>query len=152
MPEGSNISRSVYSSVNIGYIAGNVSGFVSGDTVDPASLDSTSASVANAINQLSEQPGSNQLTLKHLLTQLKHLVETEEELQTEDKIESLEQIGILAELAQKQDDISLKKTAKTSMKILKGTVASLPDDTKLTAECSKLLPEITDQLYRNQHT
>jgi len=58
----------------------------------------------------------------------------------------LESCTTLAEAGQKPEDNVLQKAAKTSMKILIGTVTSLPDAAKLAEACSKLLPLITKVL------
>ena len=53
---------------------------------------------------------------------------------------------VLAESGQKPEDSTLQKLAKTAVKILKGTIASLPDVTKLVESGAKLLPYITKLL------
>jgi len=76
------------------------------------------------------------------VSQLQAAIEAEAELPDEDKTEALEQVKTLAEAGQKPEDNVLQKAAKTSMKILKGTIASLPDAAKLAESCVKLLPAI----------
>jgi len=80
------------------------------------------------------------------LTKLKEAIESEAALSPEDKAEALEQVKALAEAGKKPEDGLLRKTAKTAVKILKGTVASLPDTAKLAEACSKLLPIIISLL------
>lgn len=68
------------------------------------------------------------------------------QLSQDDKAEALEQVEVLVEAGQKPQDGSLKKMANTAVKVLKGTVASLPEATKLVEACSKSLPIITKLL------
>ncbi len=109
-------------------------------------LGTISGSVTNTINQLSASPAPEKPGIKELLTQLQAAIEAESELPDEDKAEALEQVKTLAEAGQKPEDNVLQKAAKTSMKILKGTVASLPDAAKLAESCTKLLPAIATLL------
>ena len=85
---------------------------------------------------------SSKSELKELLVQLQEAIETESELTPEDKIEALDQVRILAETGQKPEVETLKKSAKTAVKVLKGTAAGLPETSKLVTECSRLLPAI----------
>ena len=121
---------------------GNVNGVVGGDVTGVLNLGTISGSVSNAINQLPSSPTPNEPGLKELLSQLQSAIEAEHELPPEDKAEALEQVKILAEAGQNPEDGVLKKSAKTALKILKGTVTTLPDVTKLVEESAKLLPAI----------
>lgn len=109
-------------------------------------LGTISGSVTNTINQLPASPDPEKPGIKELLAQLQAAIEAESELPDEDKAEALEQVKTLAEAGQKPEDNVLQKAAKTSMKILKGTVASLPDAAKLAESCAKLLPAIATLL------
>jgi hypothetical protein len=105
-----------------------------------------SGTVTNMINQLPDNIDPEKPALKELLSQLQAAIEGETELSQEDKTEALEQVKALLELGQKPEDGTLKKAAKTAIKILKGTVAGLSDVTKLFQESVKLLPMIASLL------
>ncbi|HSM80142.1 MAG TPA: hypothetical protein VLS96_00570, partial [Nodosilinea sp.] len=64
----------------------------------------------------------------------------------EDKVEVLEQVQTLAEAGASPEDGMLKKSARTAMKVIKGTVAGLPDVTTIVQECNKLLPAVATLL------
>ncbi|MCU0570862.1 MAG: pentapeptide repeat-containing protein [Oculatellaceae cyanobacterium Prado106] len=105
-------------------------------------LRDISGTVTNTIQQLpasdGEQPG-----IKELLTELQTAIETDTVLSEEDKAEALEQVKVLAEAGQNPKDGALQKAAKTAMKVLKGTIATLPTATTLVESVTKLLPLIT---------
>jgi uncharacterized protein YjbI with pentapeptide repeats len=129
--------------VNISGVQGNISGIAAAgenQTMTGVALGAISGNVTNTISQLPDNP--NEPSLKELLTQLQALIESESELNEEDKVEALEQVKVLAESAQKPEDSTLQKLAKTAVKILKGTIASLPDVTKLVESGTKLIPSI----------
>ena len=135
--------------VNISGVQGNVSGIAAAgenQTMTGVALGAISGSVTNTINQLPASPDPENPGIKELLAQLQAAIEAESELPDEDKAEALEQVKTLAEAGQKPEDNVLQKAAKTSMKILKGTVASLPDAAKLAEACVKLLPIISGLL------
>ncbi|MBE9136958.1 pentapeptide repeat-containing protein [Nodosilinea sp. LEGE 07088] len=128
--------------INIEGVQGNVSGVAAaGDHLEMTGtlLGEISGTVTNTINQLPSSSDPNQPGLKELLTQLQAAIESEAELSNEDKAEALEQVKVLAEAGQQPEDGPLKKSAKTALKILKGTIASLPSATDLVQESSKLL-------------
>jgi hypothetical protein len=131
--------------VHISDVKRDVIGVAAGEnlTMTGVAFGAISGYVSNTINQLPASSDPNNPGIKELLAQLQAAIEAESELPEEDKTEALEQVKILAEAGQKPGDNVLKKTAKTSMKILKGTVASLPDAAKLAESCVKLLPAIT---------
>lgn len=135
------------SSINIegSHIGGVVQGNIS-DVSGVLNLGQISGGVTNAIAQLSDPSDPNQPGLKELLTQLQGAIESETQLNQEDKAEALEQVKVLAEAGQKSQDGSLRKMASTAVKVLKGTVSGLPEATKLVEACSKLLPIITKLL------
>jgi hypothetical protein len=109
-------------------------------------LGTISSSVTNTVNQLPTSPDPERPGIKELLAQLQAAIESESELPDEDKAEALDQVKTLAEAGQKPADSVLQKAAKTSMKILKGTIASLPDAAKMAESCAKLLPAIATLL------
>ena len=135
--------------VNISGVQGNVSGVAAAgenQTMTGVAIGAISGAVTNTINQLPASPDPDNPGVKELLAQLQAAIEAESELPDEDKAEALEQVKTLAEAGQKPEDNVLQKAAKTSMKILKGTVASLPDAAKLAESCVKLLPAIATLL------
>jgi uncharacterized protein YjbI with pentapeptide repeats len=135
--------------VSISGVQGNVSGIAAAgenQTLTGVAIGAISGSVTNTINQLPTSPDPDNPGIKELLAQLQAAIETESELPDEDKAEALEQVKALAEAGQKPEDNVLQKAAKTSMKILKGTIASLPDTAKLAESCVKLLPVIASLL------
>ncbi|GAB4375863.1 MAG: hypothetical protein Kow00121_22120 [Elainellaceae cyanobacterium] len=106
-------------------------------------LRDISGNVTNTINQLPDRPDSTEPDLKQLLLALQAAIETEPNLPDPDKVEALEQVGTLAKAGQNPQDSTLKKLANTAVKVLKGTVAALPDAAQLAEACTKLLPMIT---------
>ena len=135
--------------VNISDVQGNVSGVAAAgenQTMTGVAIGAISGAVTNTINQLPASPDPDNPGIKELLAQLQAEIEAESELPDEDKAEALEQVKTLADAGQKPEDNVLQKAAKTSMKILKGTVASLPDAANLAASCVKLLPAIATLL------
>lgn len=144
-----NLGDTMSEKYSINTDGGNVSGVVQGNISNVSgilNLGTISGDVTNAIQQLSASPAPDNPGLKELLTQLQAAIEAEAELQNEDKAEALEQVKTLAEAGQNPKDNALQKAAKTAMKILKGTVASLPEATKLAEACAKLLPLINSLL------
>jgi uncharacterized protein YjbI with pentapeptide repeats len=135
--------------VNISGVQGNVSGIAAAgenQTMTGVAIGVISGTVTNTINQLPASPDPDNPGIKELLAKLQEAIEAESELPDADKAEALEQVKTLAEAGQKPEDNVLQKAAKTSLKILKGTVASLPDATKLVEACTKLLPAIATLL------
>jgi uncharacterized protein YjbI with pentapeptide repeats len=116
---------------------------MTGSTIN---LGQISGSVSNAINQLPVSPQPDKLGIKELLTQLQAAIEAETNLTAEDKAEALEQVKALAEAGKNPQEGAMQKSAKTAMKILKGTVASLPIAATLYEACQKLLPAIAQLL------
>ena len=132
--------------VNISGVQGNVSGVAAAgenQTMTGVAIGAISGSVTNTINQLPPSLDPNHLGIKELLFQLQAVIEAETNLSDEDKVEALEQVKTLADAGQKPEDGILQKSAKTALKILKGTVSSLPDAAKLAEAGAKLLPLIS---------
>lgn len=131
--------------VKISGVQGNISGVAAAgedQSMKGVAFGTISGSVSNTIDLLPASSSPNQSGIKELLTQLQAAIETESELSDEDKAEALEQVKTLAKAGVKPEDNALQKAAKTSMKILKGTIATLPDTAKLIESCAKLLPAI----------
>ena len=124
---------------------------ITGGTVNASgagalSLGDISGTVANTINQLSDSAKPDEPGIKELLTELQTAIEAETDLSDDDKAEALEQVKALAEVGQNPQESTMQKAGKTAMKILKGTIASLPSAATLVEACSKLLPAIASLL------
>ncbi|MCU0544332.1 MAG: hypothetical protein MUE44_19505 [Oscillatoriaceae cyanobacterium Prado104] len=124
---------------------------ISGGTVNASgagalSLGDISGTVANTINQLSDSAKPDEPGIKELLTELQRAIEAETNLSEDDKAEALEQVKTLAEVGKNPQESTMQKAGKTAMKILKGTIASLPSAATLVEACSKLLPAIASLL------
>lgn len=132
-----NISTGSGSFVN----AGNLE--MMGSTVN---LGEISGSVTNTINQLQQSSNPETAQLADLLKQLQSTIEAEPALTPEDKTEALEQVGTLAKAGQNPQDGTLKKLASTAIKILKGTIASLPSATQTVTEVTQLVGAIATLL------
>ncbi|MEH2195717.1 MAG: hypothetical protein V7K98_24165 [Nostoc sp.] len=102
--------------------------------------------VTNTINELPASPEPDKPGIKELLTQLQAAIEADTNLPQEDKAEALEQVKALAEAGKSPQQGAMQKAAKTAIKILKGTISSLPSATKLVEQCSNLLPLISNFL------
>ncbi|MEH2139814.1 MAG: hypothetical protein V7K42_24730, partial [Nostoc sp.] len=106
-------------------------------------LGEISGAVTNTINDLPASPEPDKPGIKELLTQLQAAIEADTNLPQEDKAEALEQVKALAEAGKSPQEGAMQKAAKTAIKILKGTISSLPSATKLVEQCSNLLPLIS---------
>ncbi|NJR66278.1 MAG: hypothetical protein HC772_14655 [Leptolyngbyaceae cyanobacterium CRU_2_3] len=84
--------------------------------------------------------------LDELLKQLQAAIASEPTLTDTDKTEALEQVGTLAQAGQNPQDGTLKKLSGTAVKVIRGTIAALPDTAKLVEACGKLLPAIVSLL------
>jgi uncharacterized protein YjbI with pentapeptide repeats len=118
---------------------------VSGNVTDSTfNLGEINGNVTNSIAQLQTTPEASQLA--DLLTQLQAAITAEPNLKPDDKTEALEQVTAIAKAGQNPQDSTLKKLASTSIKVIKGTIAALPDTAKIVEACSKLLPAIAHLL------
>ncbi|MEA5533228.1 hypothetical protein [Crocosphaera sp. XPORK-15E] len=111
-----------------------------------ANLKEISGQVTNSINQLSDNSEDGSDSIKQLLSQLKTVIETEENLDNENKADALEEVKTIVDAANNIEDSNLKKLAKRSKNALMGIVATLPTATKLVQECNQLLPAIAKLL------
>jgi hypothetical protein len=109
-------------------------------------LGDISGNVTNTIRQLQSSSHSNAAELSDRLQQLQSIIETESELNDDDKAEALEQVNTLAQAGQNPKDSTLKKSANTALKILKGTIAALTPTAAIVKACNDLLPVITKLL------
>jgi hypothetical protein len=127
-------------SFTVGNVGGDFKPIGSAIMSDNAEISGT---VADSIEQTPVLPDPAKLGIEELLAQLSEAISTSSDLNPDDKAEALEQLKILAEAGKNPSDGIMKKMARTSLKILQGTVAGLPDVAKLVDACSKSLPIIT---------
>ena len=83
--------------------------------------------------------------LKELLNKLQTAV-MKAELDEEDREDTLEQIQIIAKALQDSQDGAMKKTAKTAMKMLRGTAAALPPSAAMVTICNQL-PDLISKIF-----
>jgi uncharacterized protein YjbI with pentapeptide repeats len=136
--------------IQISDVQGNVSGIAAAgqdQTMMGVAIGQISGEVTTSIQQLQESNPLDTAPLVDLLQQLQRMIEMEGALTSEDKAEALEQVKALAEAGQKPTEGAMKRVANTAIKILKGTVASLPSAAELVEACNKLLPLIAKLLY-----
>ncbi len=142
--ENKNMTNSNDSSskIDIGGIGNNAGRDV---TIGDGALNfgEISGGVTKTINELPTSPEPEKPGIKELLTQLQTAIEADTNLNEEDKAEALEQVKALAEAGKNPKEGAMQKSAKTAMKILKGTISSLPSAATLVEECGKVLPLIS---------
>ncbi|MBD2607854.1 pentapeptide repeat-containing protein [Scytonema hofmannii FACHB-248] len=124
--------------INIGSVGGDFN--ASGQALN---LGEISGTVTNTINELPKSDEPEKPGIKELLTQLQTAIEADTNLSEEDKAEALEQVKALAEAGKNPQEGAMQKSAKTAMKILKGTISGLPSAATLVEACGKLLPLIS---------
>jgi ATP-dependent Clp protease ATP-binding subunit ClpA len=105
-----------------------------------------SSDLESAIAQLPDTSEPDQPGIKELLTQLQGAIAADSNLKADDKAEALEQLVVLAEVANDLQDERTKKFATTALKILKGTVTELPSTSELVQACDRLIPAIAQAL------
>ena len=115
-------------------------------------LGTISGNVTNSINQLKESNTPNSEQLADLLSQLKSCIESENELNSEDKEEALEQVNALAESGQNLQDGAMKKAAKTAIRVLKGIKDELPPTVALIQGLNQLIPAVEKFFSFFHHT
>jgi hypothetical protein len=115
-------------------------------------LGTISGNVTKSINQLRESNTSNSEQLADLLSQLKSCIESENELNSEDKEEALEQVNALAEAGQNPQDGAMQKAAKTAIRVLKGIKDELPPTVALIQGLNQLIPAVQKFFSFFHHT
>lgn len=131
--------------VNIGGAQGNISGIAAAgenQTFTGVAIGEISGNVTNTINQLPDSSNLDQPNIKDLLQQLQTAIETESDLDDDDKSQALQQVKTLAEAAQNSQDSKMQKLAKAAKNTLKGIISNLPRAAKLVEEVNNLLPTI----------
>ncbi|NER85397.1 MAG: pentapeptide repeat-containing protein, partial [Leptolyngbya sp. SIO1D8] len=113
---------------------------LSGSTLN---LGEISGQVSNQINQLPNAiAGSDQQSLKGLLTQLQGLIEEESELTGDEKAEALGEVAKLAKAGSNPEEPKMKGLAQRATATLKAIAETLTDASKLATACKTLLPMI----------
>jgi len=110
------------------------------------SLGDISGQVANTINELpnfNTEPDKKEL--KELLNELQTAV-MKAELDEEDCEDTLEQIQAIAKALENSQNDAMKKTAKTAMKMLRGTAAALPSSASMVTICNQL-PDLISKIF-----
>ncbi|OUL37809.1 hypothetical protein BV372_00150 [Nostoc sp. T09] len=105
--------------------------------------------VNSSIAQLQNLDDPEAARLANLLQQLQTEIVTNRELNPEDKAEALEQVIALAEAGKNPEEGRMRRLARTSLKILIGTLAGLPSSATLVRTANQLLPAISKLLNLN---
>jgi tetratricopeptide (TPR) repeat protein len=105
--------------------------------------------VNSSISQLQNLADPEAAELANLLQQLQAEIITTRELEPEDKAEALEQVIALAEAGKHPEEGRMRRLARTSLKILIGTLAGLPRSATLVRTANQLLPAISKLLNLN---
>ena len=102
--------------------------------------------VTNAINQLPAATDSQLSELKTHLQQLQTAIESETNLDDDEKSEALNQVKKLADLGKTPEDEGLQKKAKKAVSFLEIIAKGLEPATKLAQACKNILPIIKSLL------
>jgi hypothetical protein len=117
-----------------------IGGNVTGSTIN---LGEISGSVSNVVDQLTSSLTPSEPGIKELLVELQAAIENDADLPAKGKATALEQVKVLAEIAQSPEHPEKKTLGSQAIAILKGATSVLPDTATLAEACSKLLPLIT---------
>ncbi|MEA5509562.1 hypothetical protein VB715_07285 [Crocosphaera sp. UHCC 0190] len=98
--------------------------------------------VNNTINQIPENNDQKNDELKTLLQELMKAIESENELDDEEKAEAANKVKTIAEASQKPDDQGLQKKATRAVNLLETLAKGLEPATKLATACKIILPQI----------
>jgi uncharacterized protein YjbI with pentapeptide repeats len=124
------IATGANSNINFGTQTGNTLNF-----------GTISGNLTNSLTQLATQPQTQEIAAH--LQAFQAAIETDLDLPEIDKIDALEQVAVIATASQDPttpENISLTRKA---MKLLKGTIESVPKATSFIEACTKLLPLIS---------
>lgn len=105
--------------------------------------------VNSSIAQLQNLDDPEAARLANLLQQLQTEIISTRELDLEDKAEALGQVITLAEAGKNPEESRMRRLARTSLKILIGTLAGLPSSATLVRTANQLLPAISKLLNLN---
>jgi SPFH domain / Band 7 family len=134
------IDQSRHQNINTGGGSIDVSG------AGALNLGEISGQVANTIGKLPASSEQGKSGIRELLTQLQEAIDTDTNLTPEDKADALEQVKVLAEVGQNPQHGEKEGLGRKAIKMLKGTIAHLPDTAKIVEAFSKLLPAIAKLL------
>ena len=125
----------------------NISDNATVNTSGAASLNlgDISGTIANTINQLPDFDDQNKTTLKQLLIQLHNIV-IEEDLDTEEKKETLEQINAIAQALQDHQNRKLQRKAKVAMAIIQDITTDLPPTANMVTICNQF-PDLIGKIF-----
>ena len=98
--------------------------------------------INDILASLPDTADSEKLGIKELLNQFKIIIEDDIDLKAEDKTEVLEQILNIALAAHNPGEKQMKKSARTAIKIIIGTVAQRPPENLLVKESKRIVPGI----------
>lgn len=124
----------------------NNSGTINNSGAGAFSSGNINGQVANTINQLpnfNTEPDKKEL--KALLNKLQTAI-IESELNQEDQEDTLQQIQAIAQALQNSQNGTMKKTAKSAMKMLRGTAAALPPSAAMVTICNQL-PDLISKIF-----
>ena len=137
------------SEIKFGNVGGDIGAFAGGDITGVAGKDITGAAggdisgtVTATIGQLQSSDAPEAPKLADLLKQLQTAIESDANLNDDDKAEALEQVKTLAQAGQSPKEGPMQKTAKTAIIMLKGIFTGLPAVATLVDAGQKLLPAI----------
>jgi hypothetical protein len=107
-------------------------------------LETINREVTDTIEQL---PASHQAGLpgtRELLAQLQQVIEADEGLSLEDKIDALVEVKILAEAGKDPQAEPHQRQAKAAIRILRGLIAELPKGTDFLEVSTTVLPQLAE--------
>ncbi|MDJ0660527.1 MAG: pentapeptide repeat-containing protein [Crocosphaera sp.] len=102
--------------------------------------------INNTINQIPETKDNKNDELKTLLQELTQAIETENELDEEEKVEAANKVKTIAEASQNPENEGLQKKASRAVKLLETLAKGLEPATKLATACKVVLPKIISLL------
>lgn len=98
--------------------------------------------VNNIINEIPDSKDNDTSELKSLLKQLIKAIESETELDDDEKADAANQVKKIAEASKKPDDEGMQKKAKRAVNLLDTLAKGLEPAGKLATACTTVLPKI----------
>ncbi len=102
--------------------------------------------VNNTINQIPESQDNKNDELKSLLQELMNAIQTENELDEDEKADAANKVKTIAKASQNPEDEGLQKKASRAVKLLETLAKGLEPATKLATSCKVVLPKIISLL------
>jgi uncharacterized protein YjbI with pentapeptide repeats len=124
------IATGANSNINFGTQTGNTLNF-----------GTISGNLTNSLTQLATQPQTQEIAAH--LQAFQTAIEGDPHLPEPDKIDALEQVAALAEASKDPAKPENTNLTRKAMKLLKGTIESVPKATSFIEACTKLLPLIS---------